>query len=320
MKYVSGLRELDKDDDIVNLIKYVSEHKVIEVYIEHHESLVEPLDEDNDNDEDNDMGSERDNEQWKGGVSKDLLWRAATSTTTVYFDKAMDELKAYNIKAYKWLKKIPAKNWSRSHFSGRANCDLLINNICKIFIRQLLEAKDLPIIPALEYTREYLMKRIVIVQKVIEKSQGPHGDQYVVNLTKRNRSCRKWEVSGIPCKHAVACIHDMADHGIDVGLPKAWFHPAYKLETWRQQYSFKINPVNGRNLWEKNKWPTTFLPPKVVVPVGRPPKKRKRSAGEVKTLVTNGKIGRKSLQATCLSYKGKGHNKRGCKANASNQQ
>ncbi|GKA30832.1 hypothetical protein Tco_0717137, partial [Tanacetum coccineum] len=95
------------------------------------------------------------NLQWKGGVFKDLLWRDATSTTTVYFDKAMDELKAYNIKAYEW-----------------ANCDLLINNICEVFNRQLLEARDSPIISALEYTREYLMKRIVFVQKVIEKSQG----------------------------------------------------------------------------------------------------------------------------------------------------
>nr|GEV77066.1 O-fucosyltransferase family protein [Tanacetum cinerariifolium] len=57
---------LDKDDDIVNLIKYVSEHKVIEVYIEHHESLVESLDRDNNNDGDNDMGSEGDNKEGNG--------------------------------------------------------------------------------------------------------------------------------------------------------------------------------------------------------------------------------------------------------------
>ncbi|GJS97805.1 mutator type transposase [Tanacetum coccineum] len=113
------------------------------------------------------------NLQWKGGVFKDLLWRAATSTTTVYFDKAMDELKAYMV-------------------INVANCDLLIK--------------------------------------------------------------------------------------------------------------------------------TTLLPPKVVVPVGRPSKKRKRSAGEVETLVISGKIGRKGLQVSCSSCKGKGHNKRGCKANASNQQ
>ena len=57
--------------------------------------------------------------------------------------------------------------------TGRAHCDLVINNICEVFNRQLLDARDSPIISALEYTREYLMKRIVIVQNVIEKNEGP---------------------------------------------------------------------------------------------------------------------------------------------------
>lgn len=36
-----------------------------------------------------------------------------------------------------------------------------------------MDARDSPIISCLEYVREYLMKRIVLVQKVIEKSEGP---------------------------------------------------------------------------------------------------------------------------------------------------
>nr|GEW43891.1 retrovirus-related Pol polyprotein from transposon TNT 1-94 [Tanacetum cinerariifolium] len=59
----------------------------------------------------------------------------------------------------------------------------------------LVLIRDSPIIPALEYVREYLMKRIVIVQK-------------------RVCSCRKWVISGIPCMHVVACIHDMANNGM----------------------------------------------------------------------------------------------------------
>ncbi|GJT66474.1 mutator type transposase [Tanacetum coccineum] len=34
----------------------------------------------------------------------------------------------------------------------------------------------------------------------------PWGDQFVVNMTERVCSCRKWELSGIPCIHAVAAI------------------------------------------------------------------------------------------------------------------
>ncbi|GJZ85816.1 hypothetical protein Tco_0651155 [Tanacetum coccineum] len=31
---------------------------------------------------------------------------------------------------------------------------------------------------------------------------------------------RKWEISGIPCKHAFAAIHDMSDNDMDVGTPE----------------------------------------------------------------------------------------------------
>ncbi|GKD00824.1 mutator type transposase [Tanacetum coccineum] len=109
--------------------------------------------------------------------------------------------------------------------------------------RQLLDGRDKPIITCLEFIRQYLMKRIVIVQQLINKSNGPltpnatkifnnikkeaaqcsvlwnggdlyqatgpHGTQYVCNMTQRTCSCKKWDLTGIPCKHAVACIWDM---------------------------------------------------------------------------------------------------------------
>ncbi|GJR89964.1 mutator type transposase [Tanacetum coccineum] len=124
----------------------------------------------------------------------------------------------------------------------KANCDLLINNICEVFNRQFLDARDSPVITALEYVKEYLMKSIVIVPKVNDGRQN----QVVVNLANRSCSCRKWEVSGIPCKHVVACIFNMTDNGIEVGLPEDWVYQSMRLQTWRNVYSFKINPVPGR--------------------------------------------------------------------------
>ncbi|GJZ71931.1 mutator type transposase [Tanacetum coccineum] len=249
---------------------------------------------------------------WKGSEYKEMLWKCASSTTTVMFEKNMQELKDFNKKAYEWLKQIPAEHWSRAYFSGRAHCDLLINNICEVFNRQLLEARDSPIITALEHVREYLMKRIVVVQKIIEKCDGPltpavarvfdiikeassecivdwNGadqyqvkgylqEQYVVNLNQRTCSCRKWEISGIPCKHAIAAIHDMADNGNDVGIPEDWVHDSYKLATWKAVYSHKVNPVNGRELWSKFDCPTTLLPPKTSYPqIGMTTKKERKN-------------------------------------------
>ncbi|GJW32621.1 mutator type transposase [Tanacetum coccineum] len=258
---------------------------------------------------------------WKGSEYKEMLWKCASSTTTVMFEKNMQELKDFNKKAYEWLKQIPAEHWSRAYFSGRAHCDLLINNICEVFNRQLLEARDSPIITALEHVREYLMKRIVVVQKIIEKCDGPltpavarvfdiikeassecivdwNGadqyqvkgylqEQYVVNLNQRTCSCRKWEISGIPCKHAIAAIHDMADNGNDV------------------------NPVNSRELWSKFDCPTTLLPLKIHPQIGRPPKKIKKSKGEI-VMVKGNKLTRQGKTVTCSLCHAARHNKRSC--------
>ncbi|GJR86988.1 RNA-directed DNA polymerase, eukaryota [Tanacetum coccineum] len=102
--------------------------------------------------------------------------------------------------------------------------------------RQLLEARDSPVITALEYVREYLMKRIVIVQKVIEKSQGPLTPTVtkIFNAIKEKASqcVVVWngadlfqEVSGFTCSMLVACIFYMTDNGNAsqiLGLPVDW--------------------------------------------------------------------------------------------------
>ncbi|GKD41860.1 mutator type transposase, partial [Tanacetum coccineum] len=52
----------------------------------------------------------------------------------------------------------------------------------------------------------------------------PWGDQFVVNLSERVCSCRKWELSGIPCTHAVASIMGFrTNNGIDTGIPEVYY-------------------------------------------------------------------------------------------------
>nr|GEZ25771.1 hypothetical protein [Tanacetum cinerariifolium] len=145
----------------------------------------------------------------------------------------------------------------------RAHCDVLLNNMCEVFNRQLVDGRDKPIITCLEFIKEYLMKRIVNVQNVISKSDGPltpnatkgfniimkEGDQCVVNMRTRECSCRKWELTGIPCKHALAAIWDMAGNREETAIPKSYCHQVHWLSTWKDMY--------------------------------RPPKKRKKSAAEL---------------------------------------
>ncbi|GKB45574.1 mutator type transposase [Tanacetum coccineum] len=57
--------------------------------------------------------------------------------------------------------------------TGRAKCDLLLNNIYEVFNKQLVDGRDQPIITCLKYILEYLMKMIVVVHKVIAKTVRP---------------------------------------------------------------------------------------------------------------------------------------------------
>ncbi|GKF81959.1 hypothetical protein Tco_0243615, partial [Tanacetum coccineum] len=83
---------------------------------------------------------------------------------------------------------------------------------------------------------------------------------------------RKWELSGIPCTHAVASIWDQANNGIaDTGIPESYCLLVHWLTTWKEMYKFKINPVNGPQGWKKSDVPTPIIPPK----------KRKKSAAEL---------------------------------------
>ncbi|GKC10956.1 mutator type transposase [Tanacetum coccineum] len=195
--------------------------------------------------------------------------------------RKLGEFKSFNSDAYDWLMKIPLEQWSRAYFF-RAKCDLLINNICEVFNRQLVDGRDQPIITCLEYIREYLMKRTVVVQKVIAKTIGPLTPSVTKMfdvIKKRLLSTMKWELTGIPCKHAVASIYNMSENSVGVGIPEQWVYAAYRIETW-DMYTHS-----------------------------RPPKKRKKSNDEIASQSASWK----GKLVSCDKCGNVGHNKKGCR-------
>ncbi|CAI9289963.1 unnamed protein product [Lactuca saligna] len=284
---------------------------------------------------------------WRAKQFKDLLWDCAKASTIQQFQRSMEELRKLNNDAYEWLKNIPPQHWSRSHFTGRAHTDAMLNNMCESLNSKIVEGRDVPIITCLEYIREYLVKKIVTVQKEIDKAVGPltptatiwveklkkeasqlrsvfcgNGkyqvsknllEQFVVDMGQQTCSCRRWELIGIPCAHAIACMWEMLKNKEIDKIPEHWVHRTYWLETWKNMYSFTIHPINGRNMWEKSTCPTTLLPPKHHVPIGRPKKKRRRSAMEVEDLVKGNQLSRAQKSVTCSKCNKSGHNARTCK-------
>nr|KAJ0226975.1 hypothetical protein LSAT_V11C100047080 [Lactuca sativa] len=184
--------------------------------------------------------------QCKDKELKDLVWACATTTTVRHFEKALEELKKFKAEAHDWLIQIPPAHWARSHFSGRAHTNILLNNLCEILNGKIQGGRDKPIIYCLEYIREYLMKRICNVQREIDRCHGPltptatslldqmkrqaqkhkcifngvktqvtthWGDQFIVNLDEKTCTCRHWEITGMLCSHAISVIWDKIKHG-----------------------------------------------------------------------------------------------------------
>nr|XP_043639155.1 uncharacterized protein LOC122610227 [Erigeron canadensis] len=284
---------------------------------------------------------------WRGKLYKDIFWRCATATTVPGFKATMAQMKRLNVDAYNWLRKIDPQHWSRSHFSGRCKSDMLLNNLCECLNGQIVLAREKPIIGCLDFIRGYLMKRIVLIQKVIDKSKGPltpaamdlmkviekeaneckvtwnggvkyqvnapWSDQHIVDTDQMSCTCRKWELSGLPCKHAYAVNWDMNKFGRKVGKIESWAHRCYWLDTWMEAYSFKVNPVTGTTTWPKSTCPIGLTPPIHHTPVGRPKKKRKRGLYEDEPLSKEGKLSRKIHFGRCTQCGNKGHNARTCK-------
>ncbi|XP_071729271.1 uncharacterized protein [Rutidosis leptorrhynchoides] len=284
--------------------------------------------------------------KWNGLAFKQYLWRCATATTVPEFERCMEALKEFNAGCHKYLADIGAHHWTRSHFTGRAITDVLLNNMCEILNRWLVDGRDKPIITALEFIREYLMKRIVNVLNHIDKCQGPltpsatkvfegikkeaskytlmfngghkyqvngpHNDQCVVDMEQKVCGCRKWELTGMPCKHVVVVLNNMAFNGSKVGPLESWVHKVHWLATWKMTYNFHINPIHGRAHWSKSQVPSQLLPPLKVATAGRPKKNRRKSVNEEESLNKGGKLSKKGKSSRCGKCREFGHNQRSC--------
>nr|KAJ0227888.1 hypothetical protein LSAT_V11C100026510 [Lactuca sativa] len=194
-------------------------------------------------------------------------------TTLNHFKYALDDLKKINDEDHSWLCKIPAETLSKSHFSGRAHTDCLLNNLCEVFNAKIDEGRDKPIITCLEYIREYLMKRLCIVKKEIDKCPGELSTTEIIILEEIKTDAAKyvanyngarkyqvastfWEIKGFPCRHVMSTIWNKIKNGEDATDVKDW------LSTWRAMYLNKTDPINGRSMWPKSDCPFTLTPPK----------------------------------------------------------
>ncbi|XP_019172721.1 PREDICTED: uncharacterized protein LOC109168128 [Ipomoea nil] len=132
---------------------------------------------------------------------------------------------------------------------------------------------------------------------------------YKVNLNQRCCSCRRWDLNGIPCSHAIAAIRTKGE------VPEDYVHHCYTVEAYMRSYKPAIMPIHPSDLWTKTGQKPP-LPPKYKVQPGRPKKLRKRDPIENESIVGDkliSKLSRKGEKKKCSICGQYGHNKRSCK-------
>ncbi|XP_027082284.1 uncharacterized protein [Coffea arabica] len=204
-------------------------------------------------------------------------------------------LKAVDEGAFQWLlDNTTPQQWSRAYFRTSPKCDILLNNLCESFNSSILEAREWPILGDWNYEVRCM-----------------YGDRYNVNLASRTCSCRRWELNGIPCAHAMSAIALKKEPP-----PENFVNECYSKEAYMRAYGPIIYPLNGEHLWKDLKQ-GPVLPPEIIKLLGRPKKVKRREPDEPPAATTSqGQTKRLSrvdlMDYKCRKCKQKGHNSRKC--------
>ncbi|XP_019179510.1 PREDICTED: uncharacterized protein LOC109174707 [Ipomoea nil] len=280
---------------------------------------------------------------FSGNVLKQKLWAVCKATTEAEYKRQMEELKEINAKAADWLAARDAKHYCRAYFSTFPKTDLLLNNLCESWNSTILNFRDKPILTLCEKLRIYLMTRMQknrerlknhpmkICPKICklieeEKDRACRYNTYKsaenmyqvddenfkvfkVSLLQKQCSCRRWDLTGIPCSHAIAAIRKQRER------PEDYVHNCYTVDSYFRAYEPAILPISSSELWPKTNLPAP-LPPKYKAQPGRPKKKRKISPFEETKKDSLAQRTRKVGEVKrCRVCGQKGHNKATCKRN-----
>ena len=204
---------------------------------------------------------------------------AARASSHAKFRAQIELIKSGDQGAYEWLMAKGPVYWSRSHFRTTPQCDVLVNNLCKSFngIATILTARERPILSLLERVRMYIMKRFSKqrlavakwhgnlgpkVAKILEKNKvesatffstwcgltnyqvhNAHGSIFSVDLGRKTCSCRKWDLTGIPCAHAISCIWLKREQ------PESYVSKWYSKEVYLPTYNNLIYSIRDKEDW-----------------------------------------------------------------------
>uniref|UniRef100_A0A8R7V023 SWIM-type domain-containing protein n=1 Tax=Triticum urartu TaxID=4572 RepID=A0A8R7V023_TRIUA len=267
-----------------------------------------------------------------------LFWACAKASSPMLFNLARAKLAQETVEGARDVMKTDPHHWSRAWFRLGSNCDSVDSNICESFNKWIVEPRCLPAISMFEAIRVKIMARIEYqrtesdkwtgticptvlrkLKKSINASAYCHAvwngedlyevthreHRFQVNLEEWTCSCRYWQLSGLPCPHAISCIF-FKTNNIDDYIDKC-----YSIEAFKKTYAFCLQPVEGRPAWPVSERPRPNPPGEIMMP-GRKKKQRTREQQEKPRCAT--RVSKRGTKIRCSMCKLHGHNRTSCKA------
>ncbi|XP_030539957.2 uncharacterized protein LOC115747803 isoform X2 [Rhodamnia argentea] len=258
------------------------------------------------------------------------FYTAAHAPRLEGFQHAVENIRGISPDAYNWVVQSEPEHWANAFFTG-ARYDHMTSNFGQEFYSWVSEAHELPITQMIDTLRgrmmESLYTRRVESSQWVSKltpskeeklqmeaslshslqvlhSEGStfevRGDTVdIVDIDHWDCSCKGWQLTGLPCCHAIAVFECMDRSIYD------YCSRYFAVETYRLTYVESINPVPNVDkpvLSESAEAVVTVTPPPTKRPPGRPKMKQFESVDLIKR------------QLQCSNCKGLGHNKKTCRA------
>ncbi|XP_058747011.1 uncharacterized protein LOC131620001 [Vicia villosa] len=265
------------------------------------------------------------------------FWAVAMAYNEFMFEKAMEKLKNISVEAANWMldRERPKNMCARHTIDSECKSDHVTNSVTESFNSWLGDDKKKTILSMIESITCRLMARF---QKRYEKGREFNnivtpkirkvldittqdgrvcrvtyaGDDefgvkdgyttFVVNLRSRTCRCDYWRITGLPCKHACACITHKREN------VEKFCDTSYTTKIYSFCYNNIIHPMS--ELDEKNRGSYEQIDPPVLRRLsGRPRVNRKRSVIEGPS---GSQDARRSNTVRCGNCKEFGHNILGC--------
>jgi hypothetical protein len=252
--------------------------------------------------------------RYTGKIFDDHLWAAAYSWTTYYFEKHWKAMVEAKHEAMNYIRQYHTRIWARSQFY---NCkvDYVTNNSAECFNNWIKKYKGLNLDDIMDKIRQLIMDKwdvrrtisrkieglilLHIIKSLREQSRnldmdvqksgdilaevsvkGGSGYKHVVKLDERTCTCRRWQVSGISCKHALVFITSLREP-----LEK-YVDKYYSVAKFRVVYECLIPAMPDKSQWSKSDHGFFMHPPLLKPTSGRRQTKRRKGCTEANNSTT----------------------------------